>query len=293
MFLQAAYYFEPKPQEPKVPRDRFFQYYRDMHARYQLPLDEATFLQGEQHQFSELGYPIFDQCNREGHLTNLDLMVGAYWAHEFDPEFASSGPHFAHHYGFSCDMFDVLDQGSICSITALKLIDCYFKNNSFEKALLFAFDQSGIPLIEQGTIPKPSKASSAALILSKQEAGLQIRYTDIWLEKDILDLKFDFIARLEELLRQYQVNLNDLTVCVKRDTVAFKLLNLFSSQHRLFKEQVVMEYLPLIKGCVDILALIGKFDKDLGEQHKHANILILDEDVESLNIGVVLLKKAK
>lgn len=292
MYISAAYHFEPKANINRTPRERYFDYYRDLHARYKVPLDESTFYGESQYKFTELGYPLFEQAKEEGNLEGLDLMVATYWAHEFDPDLAACGPHFAYKYGFDCNMFDVLDQGSISSVTALKIISSYMQSAGVNKALLFSLDQSGIPLIEAATISKPSRSCGAALVLQKTDASSNLFIKDIKIltEQQCLEKQLDIIPYLLEMIEGYGISYKDLSLCIKRDAATSKVMSLFENKYDRFIDEITLINRKLQKGCTDVLefmANIATAKRTISSKY----MLVIEEDVESLTTGVLLLEQ--
>jgi hypothetical protein len=292
MYVDGSFYYQFAERQDIEVRERFKQYYRDLHDRYNEPLDETTFANGSGYKFNELGYPIFDYCLKHGYLKKIDLMIASYWAHEFDPDHASCGPHFAHKYDFDCNMFDVLDQGSICTLTALNLIKKYQDNNASQNALCFALDQNSIPCAANGCFPMPTKNVAAAAMLSKQQTDnsfIKILDIKLWSEQKICDLRYDILADLLKTLEEKNLSLTDCIICCKRNTAVYRAIELYKYQHLDIKDKLQFYFQQLDCACSDSLYLIDQLNQKAW-QPKEKYVLILEEDVESLACGLLMLE---
>lgn len=292
MHIEAIYYQRFPDRTPIEPRSRFKQYYRDLHSRYHTPLDETTFTLGSQYKFHELGYSIFDCCAKDHQLETIDLTTIAYWAHEFDPDYASCGTHFAHHYHLNCNLLDVIDQGSICTLTALTVINQYQKNLLSKKALCLALDQDSIPRADRSSIPIPTNNASAAIILNREQSSnskIEILNLKIWNELQLCDANFDILALLIPTLADHQIKLQDCIVCCKRNTFIYRAIKLYQHAYQNHDQPLIFYHSSLDYGCTEIFKLIHLIDTKTWDPPKKL-ALIFDEDVESLNCGFILLK---
>lgn len=291
MYIEAIYHKELPARSPKEPRERFKEYYFDLHSRYNVKLDNSTFLQGSQYKFNELGYHALDECAKDNHLKEIDLMVISYWAHEFDPDYASCGTHFAYHYNFNCNMFDVLDQGSICTLIALFLIDKYHKNGSSKKSLCLALDQDSIPREDSFSFPIPTKNVASSIILSnekKYDGEIKILNIEIWNEHLLLDIQFNFFELIMPVLKDFDIKLEDITIFIKRNTTIFRAIEFFKHRYITDTQNLNFHFTHLSSNCSDILYLINQIAENAIKPLRNY-VLLIDEDAESLSSGYILL----
>jgi len=289
MFLEASYYCEPSAKE-MIPRERFVRYYRDLHARYHLSLDEKTFSSGSPYKFSDLGYNVFDPCAKDNNLKHIDLMVGAYWAHEYDPDFASCGPHFSYKYGFDCNMFDVLDQGSLCTFTAIHLISRYFENNSATKALCFAFDQTVIPRSSIDSIPVPTKTAAGLVVLNKdgkRDTQCRIETVELWPEYVLCEGNLNMIGLLLEMLRKYGLAIEQCSILCKRSSIVYKAFNFYKNRYKELNSHLDIQFLPIEDTCVEPLNVLNQLNNRIIKTRPF--VALIDDDVESLAVAVMIV----
>jgi hypothetical protein len=145
IYMTHCYYNNFKNPIKKYPRSRYVEYYRDLHSLFNEPLADESFWQGSQYSYAELGRSVLDQADKDDRLRDLDLMVIATWAYEFDPDYASCGTHFAEHYKIKGLIFDVADQGVLSPVSAIQLIVRYLETDEYKSALLLVMEQTCIP----------------------------------------------------------------------------------------------------------------------------------------------------
>lgn len=288
MYIEASYYNAFSTRSLVNPRERYIRYYRDLHDRYKIVLDEATLLEGSQYRYNELAYPIFDKLVKDGMLKKIDTMVVTHWAHEFDPDHATLGPHLAHRYDFSCNMFDVLDQGSICAMTSLSLI----KKLNTKKSLCLSLDQTTVPRSDSSSFSIPTKTASVALCLSTdkpEKPSIKIVDIEILAEKVLCDSKLNLVQIILECLSKNNIDISECVLSCKRNSTVYRAINLYQHQYKNFLEEVEFNFLPVELGCTELfqfIHLLSLTHKNLEKRY----YLYLDEDVESLTAGFIILE---
>lgn len=163
------YFVELRNKPPKIPRERFTRFYEDLYAQFDLGApDPMSYQQGSQYNYAELGDGILKQCEADGILKNLELLIVCYWTPEFDPEY-SAGAYFCERYSITGKTFDVCDQGLLSPIMALKLIKSYFNHTDIKNALLLCLDQTTIPAPKSGFKNLPKKSSALGIFIKKNK----------------------------------------------------------------------------------------------------------------------------
>lgn len=208
--LNAHYHIELPFKVIKQPRERFVRYYNDLYALEGIQQPELnSYIQTTQYSYSELGDALFAVCPFEQIIADVDLVVIAYWSHEFDPD-GSFGAYFANKYGITTRFFDVCDQGILSPICAIKIIQAFIDSGKANKAALVCFDQMAIP-VEKGFIGAFPSKNSAHLII------FEAMY------------KPDTIYQVVEakLLRSINVNKTSSTVIISPQTPYYSCSELF------------------------------------------------------------------
>lgn len=293
MYIEMSCYYEPPLRAPIEARERYKRYYRDLHSRYNMPLEEKTFLTGSQYTFHDLSYPIFDILNKEGFLNKIDLMAAAFWSHEFDPIYAAIGPHLAHHYHFNCPMFDIVDQGSISPLTALSLIKQYQLNAASETALCFSLDQTTIPRSSLKSHVMPTRTAAGALILSiscPSTAALQIIDVVLWPEHHLYKQRLDVIHFILTELSARGIALKDCILHCKRNFTLYRAMTFYQHQYPDFFREIEWNFLPIEFGCTPFFQFLDHLRQQKMTSGR-SYILLLEEDAESVTSGMVILQQ--
>lgn len=294
MYIENVFYYEPlqhKHEESKIrePRERFKQYYIDLHKRYNDKLDISTFVTGGQYKPQDLGYPIFDLCQKNCYLAKIDLMIMTYWAHEFDPDYASYGTHFAYRYQFNCQMFDILDQGSICTLTAFKFIMQYMLNSRSNMALCYSVDQNSIPREDVSSIVIPDKNISTGVVFKKESnSGIKILDIRIFTEQQICDMQMNIMNFVFLTLKELNIEMVDCSFYLKRNTNIYKSVQMYN-QNFYTEHYKSFVHVNIYNGCTSICMILSQIIKEKKCLDKKY-ILIFDEDCESFCCGYLLLK---
>lgn len=166
--IVKKYFSQVDEKGGKLPRSRFTQFYEDLYARFELgQVDPETYCRGAQLSYAELGDLVLKQCEADGILKSLELLVICYWAPEFDPDY-SAGAYFCERYRIRGKTFDICDQGVLSPITAIKLIKSYFNHTEIKNALLVCLDQTTIPRSKSDMEIEPKKSTAMAIFFKKK-----------------------------------------------------------------------------------------------------------------------------
>lgn len=143
--LTSSYYVALPKRCAGTARERYVRYYQDLYQLYGESLNEETFNKGSQYSYTDLGDAVLAHCAEQHNLADVDLMIIAAWAHEFDPEYGSCAAYFSHRYNMNCSIFDMSDQGTLSAFQAIALIKQYLRQTLAVKAMLLILEQNSIP----------------------------------------------------------------------------------------------------------------------------------------------------
>ena len=184
-----------------MPRERYLTYYRDFAKYYGLELIESSAFYGSQLEGSELLNPVMDELAQCYSLNEVGACIFADWVEDFDPEYSALGPYVVDRYKLSSNLFNIVDQGLLSVITALKLAKVSLEGKN---ALILSFDQTTVTQFIGVPELRPDGSGAAALYLS---ASPQSAYFEI-VEAEILDSQKAFL--LDDLKKK--LNLQDLSL---------------------------------------------------------------------------------
>lgn len=282
----------------KEPRPRFIQYYKDLYSHLGSEIEEAVFKEGSQATYSELGEAILTECNQSSILSDLDLMVVAYWAYEFDPDHASCGAYLCEKFNLDCKMFDVCEQGSIAPFTAIKIINSFIKNAQINKAVLLILEQTTIPRNKNDFDLVPSEAGAVSLILGKaaftqngidEKNQYRIVNADVILDNRMVESSQDI---MKMILNVYFNNLDSERMTYIYLRKNSYLWNIFQYHAKEIPPTVCVKPFSSQAGSLQPwFALHNEFNKTSNVQNSPLpNLIMLDQDVESLSTGILVLE---
>ncbi len=263
----------------RMPRKRFITYYHDLYARQNKSLLDETFLTGSQYSYVELGKGVLTKYAYDDLIKEIDLLIIVAWAHEFDPDYCSTGAYFTHQFQFKGKIFDIGDQGALGFFTALDVAKKYLQNSPARHALLLMMEQTSIP----GAVHAcqlPTQNASFGLMISSNKENQENHH-------QILSSGIRSNAGLDQFIMEqcayHHISYHTLNVIVKNNSsLQLALKNI----HRDFPgmQTTAIANLP---GNFPLFSYL----QDLTET-KQSWILMLDEDVETTDIGYVLLRRS-
>lgn len=174
MIIDSYYSCLPK-RYSRMPRERFVNYCRDMHALYAEKFSTGTLFKGSQYSHAELGDAVLSQCEC---LIDVDLLVAAIWTPEFDPDDASCSAYFANKYQIKGQIIDISDQGSLIPFTAFALLMKYFQANADKKILFMYLEQTTIPGSMHNKSISPVYDAAVAMVM-RQHSHFERRQFEI------------------------------------------------------------------------------------------------------------------
>ena len=279
--------FYPRQHQPV--RQRFREYYRDLHARYDMPVDDAMLTQVGGYGFHELCYPLFDQLQQQAQSEALGLVVAAFWSYEFDPEYACYMPHLAEKYQMNCQMLDVSGQGSVCLLTALLVAHQHVEVTG-ETVAVMGFEQQGILVDDAKTAVMPAQSGSALVLLQKSPVvGLQILAVKIWTEQQFAAQGFDMFANILQQLAQFNIDMAQCVIACSRLGVAHRALNLYRERAAIFAKDIHFHFYPRGNSSLHMIKqLCALYANEWQPEQRY--VVFIDEDVESFTTGMMILE---
>lgn len=282
--ISNSYLVQLPVRAAREPRERFVRYYRDLYTLYGKPLPHDAFLLGSQYSFSELGDCVLSTYFKNDVVKEIDLLSIVTWAHEFDPEYASMGAYFAHQYQYDGKIFDISDQGTIGFHTALGLIKKYLETSSLQRALLLLMEQTTIPGEKNPSILPTYNAAFGMLIaknndVQKTDCSYDILVSEILQRKKIFALDHFILS----LCDSFSIPYTQLKLIVKNNNFLSHI-----EMARLNTSKITTVYMPNNPGVFPFIFYLH----ELLNGREDANyILMIDEDLESTDIGYLIIRR--
>lgn len=276
----------------KIPRDRYVQYMNDLYKLYPGKLSEETFMEGSQMTYGELGDVLLSQDSVREELNKIDTMGIAHWSQEFDPDYASCGAYFLHQYQLNSEIFDVCDQGTIASYTALKLLAQKLQTGRSHNCMLLCLEQTTVPRDKSSEDILPDVSGALAIVMSSVKNGTQFQLKKIGIIPEAIAIE-NIRAVEKRIWDDVESNgfdyLSSIIVIRKGSAIA-----------RSIKHHALKNSSPVNEAMLDYMSpkagLLHAFIKlnDLSKHKFDKNwILLIDEDVESLTVAYVLLERSR
>jgi hypothetical protein len=293
IYLNEIKYKILPEQAGKIPRERYRQYLNDLYKVYRGSVSEETFHEGAQYSYAELGEALFDKMEQQT-LKQLDTIIVAHWSQEFDPDYASCGPYFLHKYGLTADIFDVCDQGTLAPFTALKLLILAQQQQQSMNGMVLCLEQTTIPRDKSQGDPISIESGALGIfisnaLLTQVSFSVLLKAVDIIPEGTFLGKINIFADYLKELINNYCNDLKKLKFVVRKGTTIWKLLNHYQLRKALEIKEDQFEFIEPKLGC---LSAFKKLSSLFQQDNSHQIYLLLDEDVESLNMGYLFVEKS-
>ncbi len=277
-YIQGSYFASLPKRESRLPRQRFIEYYRDLHHMHERDLSAETFLLGSQYSYAELGDALLGPLAMKGKLQDIDLLFIVTWAHEFDPDYANVGAYFIDKYQLNCQVFDITDQGSLAFFTGLKLVEKFIQTSQLSSSLILGMEQTTIPRNRHDTMCLPRQDTAFALILKNSIVeGENKNYYAIHSAGIVQDESTQWISPVD--LGEHAVK-----VFCKRNTRLHHTYLKASADFPFLQINAVPNHpgnFPLIYSLKHIL-----------KKEQVPWILLVDEDAETKDTGYFLLRRS-
>lgn len=292
IYLTSSTFKILEDRKPRQARERFVQYYRDLHALYKKEISEETFCEGPGYSFTELGSKVLDEFVGNNELQDLDLMVVVYWAHEFDPDHSSCGPFFAEKYQIKGQIIDVCDQGTISLFTGIHIIQQYLSNGDCKKALLLALEQTSIPRDKSENYLMPSRNIAAGIIFEccDETCSLNLVEAGILLESSLLQQPFNGFEFIQQCALKHKIKPN--LMVFKRNTYLYKNYKFNTYINSTSADTKNISYLSNEEGYFPVMSYLDNLVNKRNKSNQNS-IFLTAEDTETLSTGYLLLNKKK
>ncbi len=288
--IQHIYCADWQRQHLRTPRDRYKQYFQDLYAIYPGEVTDETFAEGDQLTYAELGDHLFQHASLKKELPSIDLIIVAHWSQEFDPDYASCGPYFLHKYDLQTDIFDVCDNGTLATFIGLKVLNSYINAGNSQKVMLLCLEQTTVPRDKRSGDVIPAQSGAVAVILNKHinDAHYVIKATEIITEVNVLANLNKIDRYVIQQIADLILNSSTLLIVTRKSTAFWKVIDyLLLTDHCVF-ERDQFDFIEPMPGC---LSALKKMDDIIHSDSEHSHVLIVDEDVESMTLGLLLLER--
>lgn len=286
------------------PRERFMRYYQDLHHLYNNELSHETFSQGGKYAFSTIGEHVLNQFQEDDFLKELDILIPVYWAHEFDPDYSNCGAYLQEKFQLNCDLLDIYDQGTLAGFTGLHILQRYLLSDQYNKGMMIALEQTTIPRRLMDHHVMPAVNSGCALIMQSADDVREIQSVNNLVFKLIDSTIFDS-AKLHlsmrsslnvilDFLAKNSLDKSSVSIVTKRGSVIWKQIqnNIYCNNGNKASEHYFYHHMSSQPSILSVLTHLEKIIHNEMEC-KSNYIMIIDEDIESLNVGILLLEMIK
>ncbi|PHM39077.1 hypothetical protein Xmau_02981 [Xenorhabdus mauleonii] len=273
----------------RIPRNRFTTYQKDLHRIAQDVLTESTLFEGDQYSYTELGDAVLEGIENPSDLDDVDMAIFCYWTPEFDPDYSAFGPYFMDRYQINGHSFDICDNGSLASSTALTIAGSYLKNGSVRKILLLGMEQNTIPrnLAQGFHVPSRSCSVAALLTADKRPESQWVLINSGHLTEWESGQCEDGYGLLVDILHRSNVDAEDVLLLTQRSGYFYKKLR--------FKLETTSQELPIdyaflrpdVTGMNALLTLAGETLAPLNKR----TVLLIEHDMESLRMAWLVIQK--
>ena len=288
VYLENIYYKKVESTETRSPRARYQQYVSDLYEIYPGAPTEESLYEGDQLTYAELGDQLFENESLRAELNSLDTIIVAHWSKEYDPDYASCGPYFLHQYGLKADIFDVCDMGSMAPFMALKVLSQYLSSRMINKGMVLCLEQNTIPRDKSAGDIVPAESGAFGLVLSREDFGYQISQIETLTESQVIENYENLEALILEKLDQ-EIDYRSLQLITRKGTALWKLINknILSGKSSFLENNV--HFIEPNPGC---LSAFKKLQEVIAQESHSNQLLLIDEDVESMSVSFCLLEKA-
>lgn len=278
--------FMPERKSIKTPRERYIVYQKDLHQACGENITLDTMWEGDQYSYVELGDSVLKKPYSQLKLKNIDLTIFACWTPEFDPDYSAFGPYFMHTYELGGSSFDICDCGSLPDFISLDVVQKFCMGDKVKKALLLGLEQNTIPRNINLHTPIPNNSRSVALIVTSklsENSKWAVLGSGYIKEKSAFDINpLNFIIELQS---SFNVEIN---------YIASQITDIFYKKlvYQLDTEKVTnsIDFIYW-KQNISGLHAYSFLAEEYESVPKDRNILFVYNDIESLNIGWLLLYK--
>ena len=286
IFLSDSYFAELPVRKPKVPRDRFVKYYQDLYALHEMPLSSETFLSGSQYSYAELGNKVLEKYAETKQLKNIDLLHIVTWAHEFDPDYASAGTYLVDKFKLKCLVYDIGDQGTLSFFTSVDLVKKYLYSSQLKNALILVMEQTCIPRDKSSNVLPPLNDFAFGLIVSNDiEEKNKPHIYQIISSGVLTNTNNKSLKQISAEIIKNKVDLNEnISLICKKPGMIQQKYETDKSLMPKIQLKTILDHPGNYTFFTYLRDLLEKYDET-------ENVLMVDEDVETMDIGYLLLRR--
>lgn len=272
VFLKKIAHLTLPNHNQKIPRNRFIDYYQDLPSSN---ISRDTFYEGGQYSFVEIADLLIQSCNQDD-LLNIDMLMCTYWAHEFDPDHSSCAPYLKNKYDLGVELFEVSDQGSLASFSGFHIIKKYLEKGIHKKAILLALEQTTIPRDKNlhDIIPEQNGGFAFLLDSKPKDAEFQLQ--------NLMQINIENLDKVIMLIKTYQTGNKKICLSMRKSSVLHKYIK--ANHYQL--ENCLFEYYESEFSTLTPFTILSR----QRDKKEISHLVIYEEDIESLDLGVLVLK---
>lgn len=283
--ISNSYLTKLPVRQSKIPRKRFIKYYHDLYSLHHLSLSAKTFLTGSQYSYTELGSEVFKKTADNHVLNDIDLLFMITWTPEFDPEYASAGAYLIEQFKLNCKTYDIGDHGTLGFFTGLDLIQKYLYSNQFTKVFVLVMEQNSVPRSERSQVLMPQHNFVFGLTIQTGDRvspqGKNYHVVSSGVLSGVIKKTFHEIY---SQLNKYNSDKTIRLICKKDGTIYKKYQREMKSMAGIHVANI-----PNTPGNFSLFSYLHYL---ISEGDDFADVLMFDEDVETSDVGYLILRRA-
>lgn len=294
MYINYCEHFPMSERHLKqTPRDRYVTYFKDLHRISDKPLSEETFLMGDQYSYTNIIDNMLDKGLPFEQFPDVSDVTFSYWTPEWDPDYSAFSTYFLWKSDLDSEILDVCDVGSIATTTALHILFNTDSKSDVRKKILVGMEQTSVPRFLPDNNLMPNNSSGSALFVSQADntsALFKILDSQYLNENTIYSEPFALSSQIVGLLENHKLSTSDCVLFLQRNSAAFKQIDYQTDRGELSKDLLDNAYYLTNEYSVNTLPkLITEYQTN-PESFRHGVWLFIDEDAESLNTTLTLLR---
>jgi hypothetical protein len=287
----------------KIPKVSFKNYYADLYHLYNQEISSESYLSGGQYSFAEIGEQLLMLASAAHNFNQPEFIILSHWSNEFDPKYSHCGPYLQQKFNLTQNWLDICEQGSLAGITGLILLKKLISQNIIVTGMLLALEQSTQPrnLSDQNILPEGNGGCLMRLSASNITGAVsnnpnkticQLHHAQIYTRRTS-EPELKFFLFLVKILTKCLPRLENLTIAVKPNSWIWQ--NLTNWDNPILK-LVKFNLQPLANeaSLLTVLDFIHTTNDLIQSESNSKNyFLVLDQDIESDDIGILLLEPTK
>ena len=212
VFITKIIYVESKPQDIAQPPQRYIDFHQDLQQLHGHSLDHNSYRKGGKLSYVDLAKDVMDEFCQQGVLNAIDMIVPAYWSDEYDSSYVNCGPYLSEQYQINCDMFDIFEQGTLATFTALSILQKYLTTTDYRRGLMLALEQTTHAIAVEKSSILPTRNGGYAIELTTEKphhfAGLMLLHAATFSVED-------YIAKWNAIVSTYITFPASICLCIR------------------------------------------------------------------------------